>query len=133
MVAAALIDHGQVLLARRAPHKRWYANLWDLPGGHVEAGETEAQAVVREVSEELGVIISEPTGSAVTHLFDYASSGARIADLSVWLVTDWIGDVKNNSPREHLELQWFVPQDLPKIEIAHAEYVSLLADILASR
>jgi 8-oxo-dGTP diphosphatase len=133
MVAAALVDRDRVLLARRAPQKRWYANLWDLPGGHVETGETEAQAVVREVSEELGVIISEPTGSPVTHLFDYASSGTPIVDLSVWLVTNWVGDVKNNSPREHLELRWFTPKDLLKIDIAHIEYVDLLTNILAAR
>jgi 8-oxo-dGTP diphosphatase len=109
---------------------RWYANLWDLPGGHVEPGETERQAVVREVSEELGVAISEPTGEAATRLFDYDSAGTRTADLSVWIVTDWTGNITNNSPREHLELRWFTPDELASVKLAHPEYVAFLTDVL---
>ena len=32
-----------------------YANMWDLPGGHVEDGETPEECIVREMREELGV------------------------------------------------------------------------------
>jgi mutator protein MutT len=111
---------------------RWYANLWDLPGGHVEPGETEQQAVAREVNEELGVVISEPAGAAAIRLFEYNSAGARIADLSAWVVTDWIGNIRNNSPDEHVELRWFTATELTNAELAHPEYLSLLSNILVS-
>ena len=130
LVAAAFIRDDRALLARRTPQMRWYANLWDLPGGHVEQGETERQAVVREVNEELGVAISEPTGEAATRLFDYDSAGVRTADLSVWIITDWAGNITNNSPREHLELRWFTPSELASIEIAHPEYIAFLTGVL---
>lgn len=56
-VVAAIISHnGQVLAARRAPHKA-DAGLWEFPGGKVEAGESHAAALVREIGEELGVAI----------------------------------------------------------------------------
>ena len=46
---------GRLLLVRRghAPS----AGLWSVPGGRVEPGETEAQAVVREVAEETGLTV----------------------------------------------------------------------------
>ncbi len=53
-MGAALLRDGRVLAARRTrpPH---LAGLWEFPGGKVEPGETEPQALVRELSEELGV------------------------------------------------------------------------------
>lgn len=61
VVAAALIDvQGQMLLHRRAPGKH-HALLWEYPGGKVEPGESAEQAVLREISEELGVAL-DPAG-----------------------------------------------------------------------
>lgn len=57
-VVAAIISHnGLVLAARRAPHKA-DAGLWEFPGGKVEAGESHAQALAREIQEELGLAIA---------------------------------------------------------------------------
>jgi len=58
-VSAAVWQDGKVLLVRRGrPPLR---GLWSLPGGHVEAGETLAEAVRREILEETG-ITAEITG-----------------------------------------------------------------------
>lgn len=48
-------DQGRLLLVRRgnAPS----AGLWSLPGGRVEPGESEVEAVVREVAEETGLVV----------------------------------------------------------------------------
>ena len=50
---AAVIDAGRLLLLHCLPHGE--AGFWILPGGGREAGETEAECVVREVREEAGV------------------------------------------------------------------------------
>lgn len=56
VVGAAIVRDGRVLAARRnAPPQT--AGGWEFPGGKVEPGETEADALVRECLEELGVRI----------------------------------------------------------------------------
>ena len=54
IVAAAITRHGRLLLARRTRPLE-VAGRWEMPGGRVEPGESEAQAVQREIWEELGV------------------------------------------------------------------------------
>ncbi len=54
VVAAAIVRDRRLLLAQRvAPPE--FAGLWELPGGKVEPGETPAEAMRRELTEELGV------------------------------------------------------------------------------
>ncbi|MFM7212080.1 MAG: NUDIX domain-containing protein, partial [Actinomycetota bacterium] len=56
VVAAAILRDGRYLAARRT-RPAWAAGRWEFPGGKVEPGETEQQALVREIREELGVEI----------------------------------------------------------------------------
>lgn len=57
VVAAAIERDGRYLVARRT-RPADVAGLWEFPGGKVEAGETDEQALVREIREELGVEIA---------------------------------------------------------------------------
>ena len=55
VVVGALVRDGRVLLGHRRPDKRAYPDVWDLPGGVMEDGESELDALARELREELGV------------------------------------------------------------------------------
>jgi mutator protein MutT len=57
-VSALVRKDGAILLIRR--RREPYAGRWSLPGGHVEFGERLADAAVREVREETGVVIDTP-------------------------------------------------------------------------
>jgi 8-oxo-dGTP diphosphatase len=54
-VVAGLFVRGDCVLVQRRPPGKARGLLWEFPGGKVESGETDAQALVRECEEELGV------------------------------------------------------------------------------
>ena len=59
VAACALVDaDGRVLLAQR-PTGKPMAGLWEFPGGKVEAGERPEQTLIRELKEELGILVNE--------------------------------------------------------------------------
>ena len=59
VAACALVDaDGRVLLAQR-PAGKPMAGLWEFPGGKIESGERPEQTLIRELKEELGIVVSE--------------------------------------------------------------------------
>ena len=126
IVVAALVRDDQVLLVHRSPNRHAYPGVWDLPGGHVETGETELAALSREMHEELGVQI---TAGSATHLcrLDIGRGGESVR-LSAWLVDEWLGTPTNVAPDEHDEIRWFPPEELPPL--AHEQVGTALLDAM---
>ena len=89
-VAITLVDAGDgsgetaFLLTRRAAELRAHGGQWALPGGRCDAGETLQEAALRELHEELGLML--PPENILGVLDDYASrSGYAIAPVVAWL------------------------------------------------
>ncbi len=57
---SALITNGkEILIQKRSPNKRFYANMWSIfVKGHVQAGEESIDACIREIKEEIGITIN---------------------------------------------------------------------------
>jgi len=69
VVAGVVVDGGRVLLTRRRPGTH-LEGLWEFPGGKVEAGESDAAALVRELREEIGVTVRvDEVFEFVTHAY----------------------------------------------------------------
>jgi mutator protein MutT len=111
VVVGALVRDGRVLLVHRRPDKRAYPDVWDLPGGQIEAGESELDALARELHEELGVRIATASASHLCRLV--AGPADEPARLSAWLVGDWQGTPANVAPEEHDDIGWFDLDELP--------------------
>ncbi len=108
-VVAAIIRKGShVLLGRRPDHKR-HGGMWEFPGGKIDEGETEVEAVTRELLEEFGVETTS-VGSVVYECRDSGSPfSIRFLDVVIH------GEPE---PLEHTELGWFEPGSLAALPLA---------------
>jgi 8-oxo-dGTP diphosphatase len=107
VAACALIDtDGRVLLAQR-PQGKSMAGLWEFPGGKVEAGERPEQSLIRELNEELGIVVKEDCLAPLTfasHLYP-----AFHLLMPLYICRRWEGVV---TARERQNLKWVRPGDL---------------------
>lgn len=107
VVGGALVHQGRVLAARRsAPPET--AGYWEFPGGKAEPGETEEQALERELFEELGV---------------QARALCRLP--GTWLVRPglelriWAAELITGEPsalQDHDQLRWLGPTELTTVD-----------------
>jgi 8-oxo-dGTP diphosphatase len=127
IVGAAIVENDRVLACARADPPE-VAGRWEFPGGKVETGETEAEALIRECAEELGVRVEVGTRVGT----DVPLAHGR-AILRVFLARLVDGD----SPQllEHLELRWLAADELYSVDWlpADAPIVAALTDVLAPR
>lgn len=107
IVGAAIIADGRVLGCVRSDPPE-VAGGWEFPGGKVEDGETEVEALIRECEEELGVSVA--VGDRVGD--DVLLSHGR-AVLKVYLA-QLVGD-RQPHPHEHAELRWLSGDQLDSV------------------
>ncbi len=114
VVAAALYDsHGRVLIAQRPPGKHM-AGRWEFPGGKVAAGETDAQALSRELDEELGITVAS-AHPLLTLKHDYPD---RSVELSMWIVERYAGEPRSLDGQQ---LKWVPPAGLLEEDVLEAD------------
>jgi 8-oxo-dGTP diphosphatase len=114
VVAAALFDaQRRVLLAER-PAGKHMAGWWEFPGGKVGAAESDHDALVRELREELGVE-SRPDSELMTLTHEYPD---RVVDLVLWRAT-----VTGGEPRglDGQQLKWVSPDKLADEKLLEAD------------
>jgi 8-oxo-dGTP diphosphatase len=114
VVAGALYHRdGRVLIAERPPGKHM-AGRWEFPGGKVANGETEEQALTRELREELGVqVTASRPFMRLSHEYD-----DRVVELSMWLVDSFTGEPQS---LEGQRLKWVTPAQLLQEDILEAD------------
>ncbi|HEX5545834.1 MAG TPA: NUDIX domain-containing protein [Ktedonobacterales bacterium] len=130
IAAGLLCCQGRLLLGKRSARRTAYPGVWDLPGGHVEAGETVAQALVRELREELGVIPTAWREWAVLRASAMGDETASVLCVHLFLVTQWEGEPRNLLPDEHDAVAWFTVDDAATLTLAHADYPVLFREAL---
>ena len=123
-VVAAIIERGgRFLLGKRSPHRHNAPGYWAPISGRIEAGESQADAVVREVREETGLVVSAGEkvaecdthdGSALMHWWRAYPLDASTA----WLAND-----------EHSELGWFSLEEMKRLDPVFLEDVAIFERI----
>ena len=110
---------GKVLIARR-PDSAMLGGLWEFPGGKVEAGESDEQALKRELREELGIEIG---ATSAFHTLKHAYSHFKIT-LAAYKSTLRSGEPK---PLASNELKWVSVQELDTYPFPKANRTLTLA------
>ncbi len=120
VVGAVIVKEGKILAAKRPLYKS-LGGLWEFPGGKIEKGESAAEALKREIMEELQCEIN--VGSFIIKEV-YSYDFGDIA-LSTYYCT-----LKNGYPKalEHIELKWLPIDKIDTVKWAPANYPTL--DIL---
>ena len=99
-------QHNQVLLGKR-PKGKFMPDVWEFPGGKLEAHENEEEAAKRELMEELGIEIQDY--KPILHI-QYAFKHF-VLNAYISLVTKWNGEPK---PLVHSSLKWTQKTELPQ-------------------
>lgn len=113
VVCALIEEAGRVLAARRSLTQSLPLK-WEFPGGKVESGESEAEALVREINEELGIGIE--VGKAldpVTHAYPDFTITLRPMRCRI--------TSSRPNPHEHAEIAWCTPDELRSLDWAPAD------------
>ncbi len=126
VVGAIIVASRRVLLGYRHPARRYYPACWDVPGGHVQAGEHSQAALHRELREEIGIEVD---------LTERVADVRRVGDdydMQLWIVRSWRGDITNQAPLEHAELRWFALHGLAGLPLADDRYLEVLTHALST-
>ncbi|MGE0323180.1 MAG: (deoxy)nucleoside triphosphate pyrophosphohydrolase [Polyangiaceae bacterium] len=109
VVAAAIFRDGQVLAARRGERMREPLK-WEFPGGKIESGEGAAEALKREIAEELRIeiLVGARLGSSL------------LPELQLELFACQL-ESGVPSPTEHAELRWLTASELSELDWAPAD------------
>lgn len=120
VVAGALIVHGKLLVAQRNRPPE-LAGLWELPGGKVADGESEVDALARELREELGVDVrvGEKFGADVALSAELILRAYRVVQVGGQL-----------HPHDHRALRWVTRDELVELAWVPAD-TAWLPDLLA--
>lgn len=122
VVAAALIDGDGRILVQGRPDGKPSAGLWEFPGGKVDPGESPERALVRELAEELGIVVDRDELSPIA--FASQPAGNRHLVLLLYVVRSWQGEPRALEASalawhrcETLRLLPMPPADRPLIEL----------------
>ena len=116
VAACALVDaDGRVLLAQR-PAGKPMAGLWEFPGGKVEDGETPEASLIRELKEELGIVVKEACLAPLTFA-SHAYPDFQLL-MPLYVCRRWEGQV---TAKEGQTLAWVKPNRLRDYEMPPAD------------
>jgi mutator protein MutT len=113
VLAAVICRDGRYLLGRRPAGKR-HGGLWEFPGGKVEPGESDVEAMARELREELDLTLV-----ALGDERCVARDGASPFEI-VFVETEVSGTPR---PLEHAELAWVAAAEMADYALAPSDVV----------
>ncbi len=112
-------DKKQILIGKR---KGSHAPYFSIPGGHLELGETFEQAAIKEVFEETGLLIKNPSVIAVTNnLRTFRDENKHYVSVNLF-ANEFEGKCENKEPEKCEEWIWCDVDKIPTPQFDASEY-----------
>lgn len=92
VVAAAILHQDGRVLMHRRPFGKHHGGLWEFPGGKVELEETPVMALIREINEELGIILDSSAIAPVAFAESYPEGPSPAIVILLYTATLWQGE-----------------------------------------
>jgi len=121
VTAAAIIDEGRLLIARRGIGQRM-EGFWELPGGKAEQGEDPESCLKREIEEELGV--------GIEILDEIGRAPIPGKGESMTLVA-FLAKITRGTPAlsVHSEIRWIGPEDTDGLEFCEPD-IPIIGEVM---
>jgi 8-oxo-dGTP diphosphatase len=125
VAAGILCDaEGRILISERLGGGP-FQGLWEFPGGKIGEDETPAEALSRELAEELGIeVIRCASFMNLRHEYD-----DRVVTIQFFIVSDWVSEPVGREgqalrwvPREQLDADELLPADVPVVEALQKQH-----------
>ena len=117
VVGGVIVSDGKILAAQR-PYNKTLGGLWEFVGGKVEKNETHAQALKREIKEELDCDIT------INHKITNTVFYYDFATISLTTYFCYLNDCIP-SLSEHLQLRWLTIDELDSVKWTPTGYPAL--------
>jgi len=131
VVGAVIVnDEGRAFVHRRGYDRALFPGAWDIPGGHVEAGESPIDALRREIHEETGWrlrrVVSDLGETTWT-----GSDGISRREIDYLIEVDGDLDTPRLERPKHIECAWVSLDELDRLMESRTPEQVLVRDIVA--
>lgn len=112
---------GEEILLGRRQNSGYYDGWYSVPAGHVEFGELPVGGLIREMKEELDIVVNPKDLRLVQTMYraKHDETGER---LDLFFETEkWSEEVKINEPHKCDDLRWFPVKELPENMMHHVK------------
>ena len=113
MVAGALQREDGLWLMHRRPADKHHAGLWEFPGGKVETAETQREALIRELQEELGITVVLDSEFPIAEAREENRTGGQPIVIALYTCRSWAGEPQ---ALEGGEIGWFSPNEIRRLD-----------------
>ncbi len=112
VAVGVIVVESRILIAKR-PASKDHPGYWEFPGGKVEPGETVVEALARELTEEIGIVVEE-SEPFLTLSYDYENFSVH---LESYQITRFLGEPAGV---EGQEIRWIYAKELDHFDFLKA-------------
>jgi len=116
VVGGLIVKKNKILICQRSSNNE-HTLKWEFPGGKVKTQEQPYQALIREINEELKIIIKKPI-YLCDYMFEYQDLGKKVK-LIFFLINEYLGEISNTV---HNQLKWIEIEQLSNYDFLEGDH-----------